>query len=288
MTGNKINSNPSFDTDADTIIEKEEVIEPVEDDTEETTPEVENENEDSPEDPSDGKNEPLEPNEDDEKKRALAGLLNEEEKLRKDESDLDIEIAKVKERIKGRRSNRREKREIIEKVQKVIPIDDEVDDLSDIDETTLGILERFTKAKGLVPKAELEAMEHQKTHKSAEENFYATHKEYLPENDTNDELYNALKEELALYVRPTDPKLIAKLFEKAHMQVAFRFPNRFTQKSNPAADAARAQKKAVATIGGGQSSGASSKKAAPKTALSDKQIQIMREGGWTDEEINNL
>ena len=255
MTGNnKINSNPSFESDEDTIIEKE-IIEAEEDDTEETTPEVENENEDSPEDPSDGKNEPQETNEDDEKKRALAGLLNEEEKLRKDESDLDIEIAKVKDRIKGRRSNRREKREIIEKVQKVIPIDDEVDDLSDIDETTLGILERFTKAKGLVPKAELEAMEHQKTHKSAEENFYATHKEYLPENDTTDELYNALKEELALYVRPTDPKLIAKLFEKAHSQVAIRYPNRFTQKSNPAADAARAQKKAVATIGGGQSGG---------------------------------
>lgn len=284
MTGNKINSNPSFTGEEETI---EKVIEPTtEDEAGEQAPieKEEDEKENSTEESPVGENE-LD-NEEDEKKRALAGLQAEEERLRTQDVELDTEIAKVKERIKERRSSRRDKREILEKADIVIP-SEEVDTLADIDETTLAILERFTKAKGLVPKAELEQIKYQETHKTAEELFYANHPEYLPENDANDELYSALKAELALYAKPSDAKLVTKLFEKAHTIVKLQHPDKFSSKPNAESVQARNQKLKVAQMGGGQG-GSTSKKETKSTALSADQIRIMKDGGWTDEDITNF
>lgn len=219
---------------------------------------------------------------------ALEALRKQEDELDKDTSKLDEEIVARRQRIVEKRTERREKRDLIETIGVKLP-ETEIDNLSDIDSTTLSILERYTKAKGLVPKSELKEMNYESSHKSSELAFYEKHKEYLPEYDSTDTLYNALKRELALYAKPTDPALISKLFEKAHSEVKKQYPQFF--KETTLTDKVNAsQRTKTASMGGGNTGGSSkqSQSQSERKTLSSIQIQALRQGGWTDEDVERL
>lgn len=232
---------------------------------------------------------------DPDKEKELQGLLDTETNLDKDIGSIDEKINATKERIRQKRLTRREGRELVEKVDGALPKEDEedADTLSDIDPETIKVLERFTKAKGLVPKSELGKMTYQQAHKSSEDEFYKNHPEYLPDNDTDDVLYNALKTELSLFATPSDSRKIPELFEKAHKNVKEQHPDKF--KSQQKQTITKETKKSSAIVkkqalGGGQSGGGtgnSVKKEGGKS-FSDKQIQALRDGGWTDDEIKEL
>lgn len=235
----------------------------------------------------------------DEKRKELQGLLGTEEALGKDNTDLDEQIKAARTRISQKRGERREKRDLTQSIDSALPSEETPDDLSDIDPETIKVLDRFTKAKGLVPKSELSQMSYQSAHKTAEEAFYESHQEYKPENDDNDVLYNALKAELSLYSTPKDAKLIPKLFEKAHSEVAKLYPDEFKKATPDKKEISEDTKAAAGRIkkqqtGGGPSGGSSGGGSTSKTVsgtsktFTDVQITALKDGGWSDEDIKRL
>lgn len=235
------------------------------------------------------------------KKQVLQGLLDTEKELDGDEAELEAQIAAARQRITDKRRARREKRDIVETIDTKFPEteEEETDDLSDVDPDTIKLLERFTKAKGLVPKAELEKQTYQQIHKSAEEAFYASHPEYLPENDPNDELYKALRTELSLFAPPKEAKLIPAMFERAHKLVLQQHPDKFrkTEKKDTEDKKIENDTRKVVRIknqglGGGNTGsgkgGNADDSSKGKKQFSADQISALRSGGWTDEEIKEL
>lgn len=218
----------------------------------------------------------------DEKQKALGALRKEEENIDKNLSEIDLEIKRRKERITEKRAERRDKRDIIKTVDEVAP-PTETDNLADIDKDTLAILERYTKAKGLVPKAELSHIKYEEEQKRQEKQFFKTNPEYLPENDKDDELYSELRKELALYAKPNDPEMLSRIYDKAHREVKARFSDRF--KANVQKHVV-AQKRVEISQSGGVSGGTSSK--ASESKFSEKQLSIMRNSGYSEEDIKDL
>jgi hypothetical protein len=258
------------------------------------------EKEDNTDDDSDGKSK-SDKQTDEDKLKILQGLKKTEEDLDHDVSEIDIQIAEAKKRISQKRQERRDKKGIVEIADEKFPdTEEETDDLSDIDPDTIKLLERFTKAKGLVPKSELIKTSFQEKHKQAESSFYETHKEYLPENDPDDFLYKELKKELSFFSAPKDPSLIPALFERAHKLVMQNYPDKFKSSKEVKSTDKKVDKddqinKSVrlknASLGGGSSGGSGSgdsDKGSSKKSLDTAQIRALQDGGWSDEEIKNL
>ena len=234
------------------------------------------------------------------KRKELQGLLGTEKALDEDVVGLDEQIKAARTRISQRRGERREKRDLTQSIDSALPPEETPDDLSDIDPETLKVLDRFTKAKGLVPKSELSQMTYQSAHKTAEDAFYESHPEYKPENDDNDLLYNALKTELSLYSTPKDAKLIPKLFEKAHSEVRKLYPDKFkktapdkkeiSEDTKAAAGRIKKQQTGGGPSGGSSGGGSTSSKTVSGTAktFTDVQITALKDGGWSDEDIKRL
>lgn len=283
----KLNLNPEFTDGGD---ENALPTEEVKEDTTETTEPDASEGEQSTEEQStEEKTEEIandKKTSESEKLKALEALRKQEDELGKDISDLDDEIERRRQSISQKRGERREKRDLVTKIGDKLP-ETEEDKLEDIDSTTLNILERYTKAKGLVPKSELEQYNYDSQHKTAEQSFYEKHTEYLPQNDKDDVLYNALKQELSLYARPSNPSLIAKLFEKAHAEVKKQYP-RFFKESTITEKVNANQRINSAALGGGNTGGSTPKPNKDAKNLSAMQIQALRQGGWSEEEISNL
>jgi len=318
----KLNLNPEFtDSDAPDAVETEETAEDIdseednelddhtdddqdgEDETPADTSEAkktgeededeEDSEEDSEEDDSEDDDEDDTPPADAaEKKRVLDGLLATERELDGNLTDIDREIEEARKRIVEKRGQRRDKRGIKDIVHSTIPPESNDDDLSDVDPDNIELIERVIKAKGFVKKEDLQKQTYEETHKSAQDAFFSAHPEYLPKNDPDDKLYNAILEELSLFATPKDAKLIPKLFTKAHEQVVKRFPNRFTTKKTIPQKNAIVARTRRASMGGGSSGGGNNP--APKNKnngtgkLSAAQKQQMLHGGWTEEEINSI
>lgn len=226
------------------------------------------------------------------KQKVLQGLLDTEKDLEKSHNDIDEAIAAAKARIIQKRHERREKREVVDTIDSKFP-DEEGEDLSDIDSETLKVLDKYTRAKGLVPKSELSKMNYQTQHDAAQDAFYALHPEYLPENDSDDTLYNALKKELSVFTQPKDPKLIPKLFEKAHTLVKLTYPDKFVKKvENKVDNINKSVRLKTAGLGGKPSGGSNNSDKSGERGegkvWSDVQINALRNGGWTEEEIKDL
>ena len=281
--------NPEFTDSNDTSVTPTKEVKEVEETEEESETEEETSTEASTEEKTaeDKSKEITEDNKssDSDKLAALEALRKTEETLEKDTSELDKEIEARRERIVEKRRERREKRDLVGKIDEVEPV--VKDDLKDIDETTLQILERYTKAKGLVPRSEIEKVTYESHHKTAESSFYDKHKEYLPENDKDDVLYNALKKELALFAVPSNPALISKLFEKAHSEVRKQYPTLFKE-SKVDEQVNASQRSALASMGGGKTGGASRQPKTEGAKLSSIQLQALRQGGWSEDDIARL
>lgn len=228
------------------------------------------------------------------KSAELQGLLDTEKDLDAGIVEIDSKITEARKRISDKRTARREKRDLVETIdEKFSEKTEETDNLDDIDSETIKVLDRYTRAKGLVPKSELQKLNYQEKHKSAEESFYEKHPEYSPENDTDDALYNSLKSELTLYVAPTDPKLISVLFEKAHNAVKNLHPEKFKQivQTDIAKNVNKNVRLKTMGLGSGASGGTGSgndKNAPTKKSLSAIQIRALEDGGWSEEDIKNF
>lgn len=222
---------------------------------------------------------------DDKKKRELQGLENAEKELDDDLSELDTNISKARERIVAKRQSRRDKRQIIQDVDNKIPAKETDDNLDDVDADAVATIERVIKAKGYVKQQDVDKRTAQEAHKIAQDAFYEKHQEYNVKNDKDDFLYNALCAELALFATPNDPKQIPILLEKAHKAVQSSYPDFFKEGKEKKTVAKTKRIKNAGTGGGVSGSGASSEENEP---LSDRKRQIYLDGGWSEEDIDEL
>lgn len=292
-----------FADDSESIPTSEEVVDGAEDDTSseeseenETEDEsVEDESEESEseeeEQASAGVSEDEDAEEDDDKSKVLQGLAHTEKELENDLSDLDIQIQTAKQRIVSKRQARRDRRELIQTIDTKTEDSENDDDLSDVDEDQVKLFERIAKVKGYVPRSELRAQQFEETRKTAQEEFLEKHPEYKPENDTDDSLYNTLKSELALYAAPEDPRLIPKLFERAHSAVKQQYPDKFSKTVKTVQQHVAASSRTKVASSGSQSPKSSTVKAEQKESsgtLSSEKIQILKNSGWSEADIAEL
>jgi hypothetical protein len=128
------------------------------------------------------------------------------------------------------------------------------------------VFKKYAKAAGIPFKDELnqfQKVQYQDKQQESIDKFLEEYPEYRPENDTDDSRWTALKNELAGYKAPENPKDWYKLMKKAHRLVA---PDNSTEKAK-ALGMAQANLKEQAKIGG--SSGGAS---APKGKLTPEQL----------------
>ncbi len=228
-----------------------------------------------------------EKSDDDLKDKELQGLLDTEKGLDSSNASVDEAISAARNRISQKRTERREKRDIINTVDSKFP--EEETDLSDIDSETLKVLDKYTRAKGLIPKSEVQKMNYDNQHESAENSFYEKHQEYDINNDPDNVLYNALRKELSYFSAPKDPRVISKLFEKAHREVIKLYPDKFKDEKKSDDSINKSVRLKSQSLGGKSSSGMSSVKSKEgNKEWSDVQINAMRQGGWSEEEIKDL
>jgi hypothetical protein len=101
--------------------------------------------------------------------------------------------------------------------------DDDKALLKQYDQGELGnfekILDVLAKKRGWVRKDEFRASTYQQLATDNLESFLADHKEYLPENDPGNVLWNRFRTEFALYRQPENPKDLKKIFNKIHKEV---------------------------------------------------------------------
>lgn len=274
----KLDLNPEFTGETEVKEPKEELLEEATSEEEKETPEESS----TLEKPDEEVIEKPKIVDDSEKEREIQGLEKELGELGKDTYGLDEKISDLRQRIVDKRTERREKREITKEIETIVP---EGDTLEDIDPESKKIVERVLKAKGYVPLSELDKRTYQSGHKKAEKEFFNKHPEYLPDNDPNDTLYNALKNELADFVQPSDSDKIPTLFEKAHKQVVEKYPTRF-KVQNSTSDAVKQERLKKAGLGGGPGSGAAS--SSKDSKITQKQVEILRMSGWSEDDIKEL
>lgn len=115
--------------------------------------------------------------------------------------------------------------------------------------------------------------------------FLAEHPEYLPQNDPNNEKWGALLASFNEFNWQANPQRVADFLERSHAQVASKW-----QEPARGADMKRMilQKKSVenlAQLGGGAAANIPHTKS---TKLTEKNIQILKNGGWSEADINEL
>jgi hypothetical protein len=95
--------------------------------------------------------------------------------------------------------------------------------LEKYDEEQLNELGEIIQAKaeemGFVKKDELRAETYKETADSLLNNFLENHKEYLPENDKDNTLWNRFREEFQMYKQPHNPKDFKKIYERVHSSI---------------------------------------------------------------------
>lgn len=219
--------------------------------------------------------------------------LASEETPNKEEQGLETELVKIK--GENQRSvelrqqiveERRKRRELRKKDTEEDAVE-EVDDLSDIDDESMKTIERVIKAKGFANKDEVARQTYEISHQQAENTFYASHPEYLVENDEDNVLYDALQEEVESFSKPSSAAGIAMLFEKAHSLVKQKYPSKFESKEVPTSS----NRNDVAQLGGTVVGAASSEPAKTNSRvkqLTQDQVEKLRNSGWSEDDLKEL
>lgn len=220
----------------------------------------------------------------------------------REESKLDTELEALQKEIEERRASvvqkRTQRRELRKQKGQPLPASEEGaeeqgDDLSDLEPTDVKNIERVLKSRGYARKDEV-VLENLKTAQGeVEQAFYKANPQYTPERDTNDTLYNALQDELALFAPPKTRGQMERILQRAHEAVKSRFPDKFKGSSKPqsnaAGDAANRARMNLAGAGAGNAgASAGGRKSGGKGTLSEADKATYRSGGWTEEEIAEL
>lgn len=281
---NKLVNNPAFaedePLDASPTGEGDEEVKP-------TKPDEGSEDEDIPPEPSAGTPPPAESGEaehDAPRQREIEALEREEAKIREETKRIDAEVKARRQAVVEARRERREMRDQLKEVEPPAP--ERVDDLSDIDQEDVQRMERVLRAKGFAPVSVLKEEQYREDQKRIEAQFFAEHPEYKPENDANDTLYNALKDEFGLYARPKSAAQVKVILERAHREVTRQFPDRFPRRGGSSAPGQPGKSRASLAGAGTGAPGASGRRPASPSTLTPEQRQHLH--GFSEEELEGM
>ena len=189
--------------------------------------------------------------------RAIKGLQNERVNLLKEISEL-----------KGQK--RELKQEQIDKVQA------QIDELKDLHPEDVATIDRVLRAKGFITKGEADKMFYEAVKNEELEKFLSKYPEYKPENDPGDTNWGMLQRELGYYRMPDNPRLLTEVLERAHRSIV----------KVPSGSPIQARKRQVeiASVGGG----GTQRQSPSPVALDSTKREILRRGGWSEEEIQSI
>ena len=263
MADNKIVNNPPFteDTPLDTSVDEGQ----------------EGETKVVPEEEDKGKEAPTEPTENLEEKQKEA-IERDLGNIQSDISQLELKRQQILEARKQRRTLREDIRTL------GVPEELNQDDLSDIDQEDIKRLDRVLRSKGFVSKSEVQETLLKQAQQEVEDSFFTSHPEYSVSSDSNDLLYNSLKEEIVQFAKPQTVASMKRVLERAHKAVQERFPQSFLQKGSLSTEMAKQHRKEVASIGGGTTSSRANR----QTTLTETQKQELLKGGFSEEEIAEM
>ena len=210
--------------------------------------------------------EPSQPNlvQDPEAQKAIEGLQNERVRLLKEISEL-----------KGQR------REI--KQERLATINQEIEDLKDVHPDDVSLVEKITRAKGIMTRGEVEQMFYNAVKQEEETKFFDRYPEYKVENDPDGKNWSLFESEVARvkdlgWTIPSNPRKIGEAMEFIHKNIV-------KVSSGPSAPVA-AQKRQieVASHGGG---GAQRPSPSAQTLSPERKADLIR-GGFSQEDIKNM
>jgi hypothetical protein len=141
------------------------------------------------------------------------------------------------------------------------------------------ILSVLAKKHGWIRKEELEYTN--KTQRSNEvlDDFLQKHKEYLPENDKGNVLWNRFKSEFQLYKMPDNPKDLNKIFNRIHQDI-------FGVQSEDGIRKINAQQEKIKVASHGGNSAGGGKSSSSKGRLSPELKGHLK--GFTEQELEEF
>ena len=186
---------------------------------------------------------------------------------------LQTQRAKLLKEIRELRGTRREAKQA-----QINEVEQQIDDLADLNADDVAVVERVLKAKGYVRRDDVQELTYEQAKNQELDKFLDKHPEYRPENDPNDEKWQQLQDELALYQRPADPSRIGELLEKSHRVIHQDYSK---PKNEQPARNAMTQRLSTAQAG---ASGERQLSGVGQTFDAQKR-EMLRRGGWTDDDI---
>jgi len=189
---------------------------------------------------------------------------------------LQKEKDKLLQEIQNLRTVRREIK------QKEIPPAPQAEDkLEDIAPQDLQVLDRILKAKGVLTREEWQREEYQQIQNQELEKFLDKYREFRPENDPEDKNWNALLKEFSLYKTPADPHQVGMFLERARQVISVPSTGERDAKVNQ-------NKIELASKGRGGVQRSSSSQSSNSNLSENEKAELLRRGGWSEEEINDL
>ena len=142
------------------------------------------------------------------------------------------------------------------------------------------VVDVLAEKKGWVRKGDLQKENYNTVANDQLESFLAEHTEYLPENDTDNTLWESFKSEFALYKQPENPKEFKRIFNKIHKEIFGIQPQQNLKKI----DAAKEKIKVASHVGASTGGSGGSRKG---TSQLDPSLKGNLKG-FTDDELNEL
>lgn len=190
--------------------------------------------------------------------------------VRKQMQGLQEERVKLLKEIQELRGQRRELKQ-----DQLRQVDQKIDDLKDVHPQDVQLIEKVLRSKGYITKEEAKGMSYQAVQNEELSQFLNEFPEYKPENDPGDINWSRLQRALAIYAKPSDPRMWKEILHKAHKDIAPSVSDRTIE----------VKKRQIKTAGVG-SSGV--QKSSSRTTLTPEQRQSYIEGGWSKEEIEEI
>lgn len=81
------------------------------------------------------------------------------------------------------------------------------------------VIDVVAKKKGWVKKGDFQAQTYQQQASDSLDSWLEFHKEYLPENDKNNVLWDSFQRELSEHQKPNNPRDLKRVFDKVHREI---------------------------------------------------------------------
>jgi hypothetical protein len=209
------------------------------------------------------------------------------------EDEGEPEIERVKGALKKEREKllaeirelRSERRDLRQKKDQPLFAEANPDDLKDVSKDDVELIEKVLRAKGYVQKSEIETLTYRQQMDRYKDEWLDAHPEYKPENDPNDERWNALNGAVTAYFKtPQHPKDVKRILDMAHKMVVPEDDKKELPKRNRA-DADVAKKKLTVSSKG---DGGGNAKSPAEEPVRGAPVNRGYFHGFNDEEIEEL